>query len=131
MTPLLLAIDSTGYPASWLTWQDAIVHDVLGKFAYGFGDFEFAFRGGTNRRTGLESRVALKSILVLKGRTPESCKQPTIALNNATLPFALKLAGMGPEAALRVDKHLANGLNVSNGKIRHKAVADALNLALN
>ncbi len=55
----------------------------------------------------------------------------TIALNNATLPFALKLAGMGPEAALRVDKHLANGLNVSNGKIRHKAVADALNLALN
>jgi len=55
----------------------------------------------------------------------------TIALNNATLPFALKLAGMGPEAALRADKHLANGLNVSNGKIRHKAVADALNLALN
>lgn len=85
MTPLLLAIDSAGFPARWLTWQDAIVDDVLGKFAYGFGDFEFAFRGGTNRVTGLESRIALKSILVMKGRTPEACKHPTIALTNEAL----------------------------------------------
>lgn len=85
MTPLLLAIDSAGFPARWLTWQEAVVDDVLGKFAYGFGDFEFAFRGGTNRETGLQSRIELKSILVLKGRTPEACKQPTIALTNEAL----------------------------------------------
>ncbi len=54
----------------------------------------------------------------------------TLALNNATLPFTLKLAGMGPEAAMDADRHLANGLNVSNGKIRHKAVAEALALPL-
>jgi len=52
------------------------------------------------------------------------------ALNNATLPFALKLAGMGAEAAMAADPHLANGLNVSGGKIRHKAVAEALDLPL-
>ena len=85
MTPLLLTIDSTGYPAGWMTWQDAVVHDVLGKFAYGFGDFEFAFRGGKNRHTGQDSRIALKSILVLKGRTPDACKQQTIALTNEAL----------------------------------------------
>ena len=85
MMPLLLAIDSAGFPARWLTWQEAVVDDVLGKFAYGFGDFEFAFKGGTNRLTGLQSRSALKSILVLKGRTPEACKQPTIALSNEAL----------------------------------------------
>lgn len=85
MTPLFLAIDSAGFPARWLTWQEAIVDDVLGKFAYGFGDFEFAFRGGTNRETGLQSRVELKSILVLKGRTPEACKQATLALTNEAL----------------------------------------------
>ena len=51
------------------------------------------------------------------------------ALNNATLPFALKLANLGAEAAMRADPHLANGLNVSGGKIRHQAVADALGLA--
>jgi alanine dehydrogenase len=50
------------------------------------------------------------------------------ALNNATLPFALKLANMGAEAAMAADPHLANGLNVSGGKIRHAAVAEALDL---
>jgi len=50
------------------------------------------------------------------------------ALNNATLPFALRLANQGAEAAMAADPHLANGLNVMGGKIMHKAVADALGL---
>ena len=50
------------------------------------------------------------------------------ALNNATLPFVLRLAGLGAEAAMAADPHLAAGLNVSGGHIRHRAVADALNL---
>lgn len=50
------------------------------------------------------------------------------ALNNATLPFVLKLANQGVDAAMRADKHLTNGLNVSGGKIRHAAVAEALDL---
>ena len=52
----------------------------------------------------------------------------TFALNNATLPFALKLANHGAEGAMRADPHLAAGLNVSDGRIRHQAVADALDL---
>lgn len=48
------------------------------------------------------------------------------ALNNATLPFALRLANQGAEGAMAADPHLANGLNVMKGKIMHKAVADAL-----
>ncbi len=51
------------------------------------------------------------------------------ALNNATLPFVLRLASLGAEAAMAADPHLAAGLNVSGGKIRHQAVADALGLA--
>jgi alanine dehydrogenase len=50
------------------------------------------------------------------------------ALNNATLPFALKIANLGAEEAMRRDPHLANGLNVSGGKVRHQAVAEALDL---
>jgi alanine dehydrogenase len=53
------------------------------------------------------------------------------ALNNATLPFALKLANLGAEAAMTADPHLANGLNVAGGKVRHAAVAEALDLPLN
>ncbi len=52
----------------------------------------------------------------------------TFALNNATLPFALKLANLGPEKAMAEDPHLAAGLNVSGGKIRNEPVAEALGL---
>ncbi|MBA3576269.1 MAG: alanine dehydrogenase [Sphingomonas sp.] len=51
------------------------------------------------------------------------------ALNNVTLPFVLKIAQLGAEEAMRRDPHLANGLNVSDGKVRHEAVAEALELA--
>jgi alanine dehydrogenase len=51
------------------------------------------------------------------------------ALNNATLPFVLRIASEGAEAAMKADPHLAAGLNVSGGKIRHQAVAEALDLA--
>ncbi len=50
------------------------------------------------------------------------------ALNNATLPFVIKLANLGAEAAMAADPHLAAGLNVSGGTIRHRAVAEALDL---
>ena len=50
------------------------------------------------------------------------------ALNNATLPFVLALANQGAEAAMHADKHLANGLNVSAGKLRHHAVAEAFDM---
>ncbi len=50
------------------------------------------------------------------------------ALNNATLPFVLKIANFGAERAMKSDAHLAAGLNVSDGKIRHQAVAEALSL---
>jgi alanine dehydrogenase len=52
----------------------------------------------------------------------------TFALNNATLPFVLRLADHGAVAAMAADPHLAAGLNVADGHIRHRAVADALDL---
>ncbi|MEV8465991.1 alanine dehydrogenase [Fluviibacterium sp. DFM31] len=50
----------------------------------------------------------------------------TYALNNVTLPHALRIADKGWRAALAADPHLANGLNVWNGQITYKAVADDL-----
>jgi alanine dehydrogenase len=49
----------------------------------------------------------------------------TYALNNATLPFALALADKGWRKALADDVHLRNGLNVANGKVTCRPVADA------
>ncbi len=49
----------------------------------------------------------------------------TMALTNATLPYALALADKGLQA-LRDDPHLCNGLNVHAGHITYEAVARAL-----
>ena len=52
----------------------------------------------------------------------------TFALNNVTLPFVLALADKGYRRALGEDEQLRNGLNVCEGRITHRAVADALKL---
>ena len=61
----------------------------------------------------------------MPGAYPQSS---TAALNNATLPFVLALAGKGWKQALADDPHLRMGLNVHEGKITHTAVAEALEL---
>jgi alanine dehydrogenase len=50
----------------------------------------------------------------------------TFALNNATLPFVLALAGKGWKKALADDAHLRNGLNIAFGKVTCQPVAEAL-----
>jgi len=52
----------------------------------------------------------------------------TYALNNVTLPHALRIADKGWRAALKADPNLANGLNVWNGQVTYRAVSDALGL---
>lgn len=52
----------------------------------------------------------------------------TFALNNATLPFALALADKGWRKAIAEDPHLRNGLNVHEGKVTCRPVAEALGL---
>src|SRR3990167_335280 len=49
-----------------------------------------------------------------------------VALNNATLPFALELANDGYKNAMRKNVHLLHGLNICQGKITYQAVAEAL-----
>ena len=53
----------------------------------------------------------------------------TFALNNATLPFAVALADHGYRHALHDDPHLRAGLNVHEGRVTYKAVAEALDYA--
>ncbi len=52
----------------------------------------------------------------------------TLALTNATLPYTLALADKGWQNACREDASLALGLNVVEGKVTYKAVADVFGL---
>ncbi|HEU4683980.1 MAG TPA: alanine dehydrogenase [Nitrospira sp.] len=49
----------------------------------------------------------------------------TGALANATLPYVMKVAGQGLESAIRSDPGLAKGVNLFDGKITCRAVAEA------
>ena len=55
----------------------------------------------------------------------------TLALTNATLPYALELANKGWKRACNENEELKKGLNIANGKIVYKGVADAWGLPLN
>ena len=54
----------------------------------------------------------------------------TIALTNATLPFALQLASKGWQKACKENASLQLGLNIVQGKVVYKGVADAFDLPL-
>lgn len=56
-------------------------------------------------------------------------KTSTLALTNATLPYALEIANKGWKKACADSGEIALGLNIVNGKITYKAVADAFNLS--
>jgi len=54
----------------------------------------------------------------------------TLALTNATLPYAIRLANQGWKKACQESTELRNGLNVVQGEVVYKGVADAFNLPL-
>ena len=52
----------------------------------------------------------------------------TLALTNATLPYALEIANKGWRNAMKENTEIALGANIVNGKVTYKGVADAFNL---
>lgn len=65
------------------------------------------------------------SVANMPGAVPRTS---TLALTGATLPYALKLANLGAEAACKADPALMKGLNTYNGHLTFKAVAEAQGL---
>jgi alanine dehydrogenase len=55
-------------------------------------------------------------------------KTSTMALTNATLPYAVEIANKGWERAIKENPEIKPGANVIKGKVTYKAVADAFGL---
>lgn len=55
-------------------------------------------------------------------------KTSTMALTNATLPYAVEIANKGWRKAMQESEEIKLGANVINGQITYKAVAEAFNL---
>jgi alanine dehydrogenase len=61
----------------------------------------------------------------MPGAVPHTSTQ---ALSNATMPYIVRLAQQGAEAAVQADPALARGVNTYQGKITYEAVAHAFGL---
>lgn len=55
-------------------------------------------------------------------------KTSTMALTNATLPYAVEIANKGWKLAMKENKEIRQGANVVNGQITYAGVAEAFNL---
>jgi alanine dehydrogenase len=85
----------------------------------------------TSRATGHDAPVFVEEGVIhycVANMPGAVARTSTQALNNATLPFVVRLAEQGVERALAASPHLERGLNVAAGAIRHQAVAEALGL---
>lgn len=79
---------------------------------------------------------ARKPNVCCRGRRPLRCCKhagavpftSTIALTNATIPYALELADKGWQRAVRENRELWYGLNFIDGHITYRAVADAFGM---
>jgi alanine dehydrogenase len=89
------------------------------------GCFETSHPTTHSEPTFLVDGVIQYAVANIPGAVPFTS---TLALTNATLPYALRLADMGWQEACRKDAGLAEGVNVVDGKITFKAVAEAFDL---
>jgi alanine dehydrogenase len=76
--------------------------------------------------TYIEEGIVHYCVTNMPGAVPRTS---TFALNNATLPFVVALAERGWKRALAEDRHLRAGLNIHDGQVTLKPVADAHGLA--
>lgn len=69
MAPLILALDVAGNPHQWITAEDAACYYTKQLVAWDFGSEGCVLRGGTSRITNEQSRLAMSSIIAIKGKT--------------------------------------------------------------
>lgn len=89
------------------------------------GCFETSHPTTHSEPTYLIDGVVQYAVANIPGAVPFTS---TLALTNATLPYALRLADLGWVEACKKDPGLAEGVNVVDGKITFKAVAEAFGL---
>ncbi len=65
------------------------------------------------------------SVANIPGAVPRTA---TVSLTDSTIPYAVKIANLGVKEAVKRDKALALGVNMINGNLTYKAVADDLDL---
>ena len=81
----VLQLDVSGRPQAWISSREAGVIYATGGVGWTLGRPFCVLRGGMQRRTGLQSRIEVHSIIAVKGSVPSRAWRQTPALSNAKL----------------------------------------------
>lgn len=80
----VLALDISGIPRQWISYDDAISYHARDAVAWSMGDIVARYHGGT-QNSGKISYLETTSIIAIKGHGFDPYKHATVALNNRTL----------------------------------------------
>ena len=80
----ILALDSSGTPREWISYDDAISYHATDSVVWSLGDVVAKYRGGF-KEDGTQSYIESTSIIAIKGRRFDLLKSGTVALTNKTL----------------------------------------------
>ena len=81
----VLQLDVSGRPQAWISTKEAAVLYATDGVAWTLGDAVYVLRGGTQRRTGLQSLIAVHAILAVRGAVPTKAWRQAPALSNPKL----------------------------------------------
>ena len=80
----VLALDISGTPRQWISYDDAISYHATNSVAWSMGGIVAKYRGGT-QNDGTESYIETPSIIAIKGHGFNPYKYARVALSNRTL----------------------------------------------
>jgi len=81
----VLQLDMSGRPQSWISAREAAILYASDGVAWTLGQAFYVLRGGTQRRTGLQSRIEVHPIIAVRGSVPSRAWRRTPALSNPKL----------------------------------------------
>jgi hypothetical protein len=81
----VLQLDMSGRPQAWVSAREAAVIYACDGIAWTLGDTFVVLRGGTQKRTGLQSRIEVHPIIAVRGSVPSRAWRQTPALSNHKL----------------------------------------------
>ena len=81
----VLQLDLSGRPQAWISAREAAVIYASDGVAWTIGDTFYVLRGGTQRRTGVQSRIEVQPIIAVKGSVPTRAWRQAPALSNPKL----------------------------------------------
>jgi hypothetical protein len=81
----VLQLDVSGRPQAWISAKEAAVIYASDGIAWTLGDPFHVLRGGTQRRTGLQSRIEVHPIIAVRGAVPSRAWRQQPGLSNLKL----------------------------------------------